>query len=761
MNCHECNEQLVAHAEGLLDRDSADAVAAHIENCAVCRAAADDLARLEGELTASGQEFRAAGLEENVMDRIFREQAHSLRAKGVREQPRLLIQALTAAAAILVIAFLWYAGIVHDGGSGTVGEGEVALGPKVDDWLLAESAATPPPSNVPMRPSGTSNPASGLQSQHNASGAADLRARQGNLHLQNNTGTKLSGDTVRHVKQLDALGFSLDATEISTNPAPDTSTLLVATAETRSIATAGHKLMFDEATRDLESDGYGFSVGGAKDVDSFRRNVEAGFLPLPTDISVEGIYYDYYFDTGDTYRSDDLFYPSYCAAATCDPFTKKPEYYLTVGLNSGMKSLERKKLNLVIVLDVSGSMKSTIAAYHYDGNGTPPARSESAPVQKIRAASESLLGLLDHLNERDRFGMVVFSTSGRLAKPLRLVGETDMPAVRSHIASLGADGDTNLSDGLRIAFGQYDDVAGGVAGEYENRVVVLTDAMPNKGNIDDATLLATIDEQAAKGIHTTFIGIGIDFNSELVHGITTTRGGNYFSVQSSADFKQRLDEEFDLMVTPLVFDLALNLESSGYRIDRVFGSPGVDRASGSILKIDTLFPSRRVEKETRGGVVLLKLKRKHDFSPSDDEICLAVTFEDRHGKKHRSTRSIRFGDFEPEHFDNPGVRKAVLLARYAHMIQSWLLDARAPGGPRDGTYALPDDFRVTYEQGIMERPAPVSGLGRWERKSKPLSVNDHYRKLFADFRGHFASEMKEIDDASLYREVMILDKLLR
>ena len=790
MNCHECNEQLVAYAEGLLHGPAADAIAAHIATCETCRTAADEQARLESRLIAAGREFRAAELEKNVMDRIFREQAHALRGKTAhalrgKTAPRLLTQALTTAAAILVIAFLWYVGPLPDKGSGVGGEEEVGIvlkeargprdtfGPKVDDWLLAKSTdspsyshAAPSGTTLQQNSTGTPNSRSGGIFYNDNQRDIDTRALRENLILPNDRGVAMNGEAIKHIKMMDSLGYSMGTAKGHTIDLQTESTVLSTFGVSGGAdPTAGVQLKLGDAAHGLRNDEYGFSVGGAKDVDSFRQNVEAGFLPLPTDLSVEGLYYDYYFDTGDTYRSDDLFYPSYSKASTCDPFTGKPEYYLTVGLNSGMKSLVRKKLNLVIVLDVSGSMESTIAAYHYDGNGTPPAGSEGAPKQKIRAAAESLLGLVDHLNEEDRFGMVLFSDKGKLAKPLRLVGETDMASVRSHIEALGAGGSTNLSDGLRIAFDQYGgDFANGGdfardAGEYENRIVVLTDAMPNKGKIDDATLLATMRQQAAKRIYTTFIGIGIDFNSTLVHGITTTRGANYFSVQSSNDFKRRLDEEFDLMVTPLVFDLALNLESSGYRIDKVFGSPGVDRASGSIMKIDTLFPSRRVEEETRGGVVLLKLTRKHDYDPSDDEICLAVTFEDRYGKEYRSTRSIRFGEIEPEHFDNAGVRKAVLLARYANMVQSWLLDARAVGGPTDGTYALHDDFRLTRERGIMERPAASDGLGRWERKSRPLVVNDHYGELFVDFRTYFKSEMGAIDDASLYREVMILDKL--
>ena len=47
-----------------------------------------------------------------------------------------------------------------------------------------------------------------------------------------------------------------------------------------------------------DTDYLGFSVGGAKNSTSYRENIENNYFPLETDITYEGIYYDYYFDTG-------------------------------------------------------------------------------------------------------------------------------------------------------------------------------------------------------------------------------------------------------------------------------------------------------------------------------------------------------------------------------------------------------------------------------------------------------------------------------
>lgn len=102
----------------------------------------------------------------------------------------------------------------------------------------------------------------------------------------------------------------------------------------------------------------GFSTGGAKDINNFRENIKNDYLPLPTDVTYEGLFYDYYFDTGEKEECLKLFCPSYSYALSKDPFSEEKEYYLSVGLNSGIKEsdFQRKKLNLVIVLDISGSM---------------------------------------------------------------------------------------------------------------------------------------------------------------------------------------------------------------------------------------------------------------------------------------------------------------------------------------------------------------------------------------------------------------------
>jgi Ca-activated chloride channel family protein len=43
--------------------------------------------------------------------------------------------------------------------------------------------------------------------------------------------------------------------------------------------------------------GIGFKTGGAQDVANFRENIAAGKLPLPSDVTFEGLCKEYFFDT--------------------------------------------------------------------------------------------------------------------------------------------------------------------------------------------------------------------------------------------------------------------------------------------------------------------------------------------------------------------------------------------------------------------------------------------------------------------------------
>ena len=266
-------------------------------------------------------------------------------------------------------------------------------------------------------------------------------------------------------------------------------------------------------------------------------------------------------------------------------------------------------------------------------------------------------------------------------------------------------------------------------------------------------LFGMVREAAAKGIYSSFIGVGVDFNPELVEYVTKTKGANYFSVQSSSEFKKRLADEFDFMVTPLVFDLELQLESDVYTIDGVYGSPEADIATGEIMKIHTLFPSAVEDEQVKGGVVLIKLKR---IGKGNAPVKLNVSYTDRNGKVFKVSDTASFN--EDPGFDNNGIRKAIVLTEYVSLIKNWLIDTNKGCNNQE----VRSFFLPFSECGIInpENRPEMQMLSTWERRSCKLEVSRGYKVFFTHFNKHFVKEIEAIGDSTLEKERNVLNLLI-
>lgn len=80
MNCAECKELLVVHLEGLLDESGERAVQEHLGQCDTCRTELAELQTLQHRLVHNGEALARSDFEDNVMNRIIREQNVRLKA---------------------------------------------------------------------------------------------------------------------------------------------------------------------------------------------------------------------------------------------------------------------------------------------------------------------------------------------------------------------------------------------------------------------------------------------------------------------------------------------------------------------------------------------------------------------------------------------------------------------------------------------------------------------------------------------------------
>jgi len=81
-------------------------------------------------------------------------------------------------------------------------------------------------------------------------------------------------------------------------------------------------------------------------------------------------------------------------------------------------------------------------------------------------------------------------------------------------------------------------------------------------------------KNSRENIFTSYIGIGVDFNTEVTENIVKVKGSNYFCISTEAEFKKMLDDEFNYNFFPCAFDVKLNVTSANpdYTVSKVYGT---------------------------------------------------------------------------------------------------------------------------------------------------------------------------------------------
>lgn len=129
--------------------------------------------------------------------------------------------------------------------------------------------------------------------------------------------------------------------------------------------------------------------------------------PHHSQIAVEGIFRPHYFPLKKL-QTQYLCEPVGSFARVEDPLTKEKEEYLSIGLigsEDGKK--HRDDLNLVVVLDVSGSMDSAFDSSNR--NWGSEGNNQIIRKTKLDISKSCLKKLFKNLNGNERLGIVLFS----------------------------------------------------------------------------------------------------------------------------------------------------------------------------------------------------------------------------------------------------------------------------------------------------------------------------------------------------------------
>jgi Ca-activated chloride channel family protein len=219
----------------------------------------------------------------------------------------------------------------------------------------------------------------------------------------------------------------------------------------------------------------------------------------------------------------------------------------------------RVPLAVALVLDKSGSMES-------DG--------------KMENAKRGALEALRLLDERDKAALVVYDSSARVLTRATSAGDTKR--FRRAIDGLRAGGNTALYDGVSLGAGE---VARFAREGFVPRVVLLSDGLANVGPSSARELARLGREAAGMEITITTIGLGLDYDEDLMTALASESGGNaYFAKNAGAlaDIFRRETEDA-VALTGRRLKVTLSCEG-GAKPVRVLGREG--RTDGVIMETE-------------------------------------------------------------------------------------------------------------------------------------------------------------------------------
>jgi len=106
-------------------------------------------------------------------------------------------------------------------------------------------------------------------------------------------------------------------------------------------------------------------------------------------------------------------------------------------------------------------------------------------------------------------------------------------------------------------------------GHRHRRLLFLTDM----NDMGASQLDYMIGEQAKQGLYVSFVGIGMDFNSELADTVTKHRGANYFCITRDEELKKVVADDFAWNFFPAAFEVEVAQQSDAFDFVGVYGTP--------------------------------------------------------------------------------------------------------------------------------------------------------------------------------------------
>jgi Ca-activated chloride channel family protein len=335
-----------------------------------------------------------------------------------------------------------------------------------------------------------------------------------------------------------------------------------------------------------------------------------------------------------------------------------------------------RPLDLTLVVDRSGSMSS-------EG--------------RMEYVQRALTLATDQLHAGDRVDLVLFDHT--VCTPIQnfVVGRDDARVLRDVIGQIQPVGSTDVDLGLRTAYQvakSHADVQG-----RNRRMMVLTDAQMNTGDVDPNTVSEIGKAFEADGIRLTGVGVGTDFNDKVLDLLTEKGKGAYVYLGSEAVVDRLFGPTgFDSLVHTIAHDVSVSLNlPSSLAMERFYGEEA-STVREEVQPINYYAGTSQV--------FLQDLVLRSGHATTTDPVELTIEYRDAvTGAPETRTFRTTVGDMLRA--DPHNVRKGLALMAWTDLLTERAMGGDACGAPLK-TYAsraakLSDDAEIAFVNGLVRR----------------------------------------------------------
>lgn len=224
---------------------------------------------------------------------------------------------------------------------------------------------------------------------------------------------------------------------------------------------------------------------------------------------------------------------------------------------------DRPPVNLCLVLDRSGSMSG----------------------QKIEKARSAAIEAVRRLGRDDIVSLVIFDHEVETLVPAQSAANAEW--IESRIRGIASRGNTAIYGAVSQGAAEVRKNAGG---RHVSRIVLLSDGLANVGPAkpDDLGRLGT--SLLKEGISVTTIGVGTDYNEDLMTKLAQNSDGNTYFVEESQDLPRIFAAELGDVLSVVAREVKIIIQcTDGVKPLRVIGREGVVRGDSVELYLNQLY----------------------------------------------------------------------------------------------------------------------------------------------------------------------------